>query len=299
MSRSSAASGDGVQSRRGVFPSADDLNFLLTNCIPRAAATHLMGWYSRVESRLLCRLSLAVWRMFADLDLSDAETREFDSVHACFTRRLRPGARPVDQRPDILVSPCDGIVGACRPVCGTRVYQAKGFPYELADLLGEAGDAERFVDGCFVTLRLTSAMYHRFHAPADARVRQIRYISGDTWNVNPIALARIERLFCRNERAVIELALADGDWPILLVPVAAILVASIRLHCADVRFHLRYRGPNLIPADSVVARGQEMGWFEHGSTILLFLPPGFRCFEGIVPGYRIRMGEPLACLPRS
>jgi phosphatidylserine decarboxylase len=91
-------------------------------------------------------------------------------------------------------------------------------------------------------------MYHRFHAPHDGTVEHVSYLSGDTWNVNPIALKRVERLFCRNERAVIRLRLANGT-PLALVPVAAILVASIRLHFLNVLLHLRYGlGPTRCPA---------------------------------------------------
>ncbi len=275
----------------------EDLNFLLTNRIPRRLATHLMGWYSRIESPLLCRLSIALWRLFTDLDLSEAREQRFGSLQQCFTRALKPGARPVVQHPDLIVSPCDAIVGACGRLDGTTVLQAKGLPYSLDELLGDAQLAGRYRNGCYVTLRLTSSMYHRFHAPDDGWIDRVSYVSGDTWNVNPIALARIERLFCRNERAVIRLRVGGGRWPILLVPVAAILVASIRLHCVDVRLHLRYRGPNDIPCRAMVSRGEELGWFEHGSTILLFAPAGFRLCESVLENGRIRMGEALMRIP--
>jgi phosphatidylserine decarboxylase len=270
----------------------EDINFLLTNRVPRRALTRFMGWFSRLESPLLTRLSIAAWKLFTDLDLSDAEDTRYRSLHDCFTRRLRAGARTVDPDPGVLSSPCDAIVGACGPVDGTEVIQAKGFPYAVADLLGNARLAETFADGTYVTLRLTSGMYHRFHAPGDGRVERVTYISGDTWNVNPIALKRVERLFCKNERAVLETRLGDGS-PLLMVPVAAILVASIRLTFLDVLLHLRYRGPNVIPCAASFAKGDEMGWFEHGSTIIVFAPRGFTLCPGIAEGGRIRMGEAL------
>jgi phosphatidylserine decarboxylase len=271
----------------------EDLNFLLTNRVPRIALTHAMGWYSRLPSPLLARLSIALWRLFTDLDLSDAREQRFASLHDCFTRALRDGARPVDPRDDILASPCDAIVGACGTVEGLQVFQAKGFPYTLGDLFGPTQDTAPFRDGVYVTLRLTSAMYHRFHAPAELAVEHVTYLSGDTWNVNPIALARIERLFCRNERAVIRARLAKGGHPIALVPVAAILVASIRLHFLDVLLHLGRRGPNEMPCAARLAKGEEMGWFEHGSTIIVFAPRGFALCEGIETGARLRAGQAL------
>ncbi|WP_101048994.1 archaetidylserine decarboxylase [Macromonas nakdongensis] len=271
----------------------EDLNFLLTNRIPRHALTRLVGRYSRIRSRWLTRLSIAIWSLFTDLDLSEAAQQEFDSLHACFTRALRPGARPYDPNPDVLASPCDAIVGECGAVQGQQVWQAKGFPYTLADLMGSAELAAQHADGRYVTLRLTSNMYHRFHAPHDLVVDRVTYISGDTWNVNPIALKRVERLFCKNERAVIETRLAADGTRLTLVPVAAVLVASIRLYWLDVLLHLKYRGPNVIPCHAPMHKGQEMGWFEHGSTIIVFVPPGWQLAAGLASGQRLRAGQAL------
>ena len=177
------------------------------------------------------------------------------------------------------------------------MFQAKGFPYRLADLFGDEAAAQAYADGCYVTLRLRSDMYHRFHAPHDGRIEQVTHHRGDTWNVNPIALKRVERLYCRNERATIRLRLDAGGHVLTLVPVAAILVASLRLHCIDLRLHLGYRGPQHIDCDARVVKGQELGWFEHGSTIIVFAPPGFTLCPGIEPGATVRMGQRLMHLP--
>jgi phosphatidylserine decarboxylase len=270
----------------------EDLNFLLTNRIPRQAATRFMGWFSKIRNPWVCRASIALWRCFTPLDLSDARQQHFASLHDCFTRELKPGARTVDMRPQVMASPCDAIVGACGTVTEGSVLQAKGFPYRLQDLFGSADAAAVFEGGSYVTLRLTSSMYHRFHAPHDGRVEHVTYLSGDTWNVNPIALRRVRNLFCRNERALIRMRLDDG-MPVALVAVAAVLVASIRLHWLDVLLHLRWRGPNEMPCDHAVTKGQELGWFEHGSTIIVFAPKGMRLAEGIANGRPLRMGQAL------
>jgi phosphatidylserine decarboxylase len=274
----------------------EDLNFLLTNRLPRRWLTLFVGWLSRVEQPLVREGCLALWRLFSDLDLSEARTTRFRSLHECFTRQLKEGARPVDVDPAVLVSPCDGIVGAMGQVAAGSVFQAKGFPYRLIDLLGDETLARAYAEGSFVTLRLRASMYHRFHAPYDCRVEEVTYVSGDTWNVNPIALKRVERLFCKNERAIIRCRLPGGQL-ITLVPVAAILVASIRLHCVDVLLHLRYRGPNALPCDASLRKGEEMGWFQHGSTIIAFAPPGVAFAPGVTPNGLIRMGQPLLTLP--
>jgi phosphatidylserine decarboxylase len=274
----------------------EDLNFLLTNRIPRRLATLFVGWFSKIEQPLVRDTSIGLWRLFSGLDLSEAKTTRFRSMHECFIRELKERARPVDPDPNVLVSPCDAIVGACGTIAGTELYQIKGFPYSLSDLLCDTEPAQTHRNGRFITLRLTSAMYHRFHAPYDCRVRCVTYISGDTWNVNPVALKRVEKLFCRNERAVIETTLTGGQ-PVTLVPVAAVLVASIRLHFLDVLLHLRHRGPNIMRCDANLRKGEEMGWFEHGSTIIMFAPDGFSLSEGVTEGATIRMGQPLMRLP--
>ena len=274
----------------------EDLNFLLTNRVPRIALTRFMGWFSKIRNPLLARLSIGTWRLFTDLDLSDARQQRFASLHDCFTRELVPGARVFDADPAVIDSPCDAIVGACGSLEGLGALQAKGSPYSMVELLGSEALAERYRDGMYVTLRLTSAMYHRFHAPDRGRLRHVTYLSGDAWNVNPIALKRVERLFCRNERAVLQTEL-EGGHQVTLVAVAAILVASVRLHALDVLMHLRYRGPNEMACDASFERGDELGWFEHGSTIIVLAPRGFELCEGIATGVRLRAGMRLMKRP--
>lgn len=141
-------------------------------------------------------------------------------------------------------------MGACGVVAHGSLLQAKGFPYAMADLFGRADRAAPVEGGTYVTLRLTSSMHHRFHAPADGT-------------------------------------------PMALVPVAAILVASIRLHFLDVLLHLRWPGPNEMPCNARVLKGEELGWFEHGSTIIVLVPPGFVLAAGIQPGQHLSQGQAL------
>ncbi len=271
----------------------EDINFLLTNRIPRRLLTRFMGWFSQIEQPLVRDASIGSWRFFSDLDLSEAKKARFSSMHDCFIRELKDGARPVDADPSILVSPCDAIVGASGQIAGTELFQIKGMPYALQDLLPDPELVNAHRDGRYVTLRLTSSMYHRFHAPHDCRVEQVTYISGDTWNVNPIALKRIEKLFCKNERAVLRTRLTATGQPVTLVPVAAVLVASIRLHFLDTLLRQGYPGPNVMTCDTAFRKGNEMGWFQHGSTIVVFAPGEFSLCDHVTEGASIRMGQPL------
>jgi phosphatidylserine decarboxylase len=272
----------------------EDINFLLTNRIPRRLLTRFIGWFSQIEQPLVRDASIGIWRMFSDLDLGEAKKTEFKSMHDCFVRELRDGARPVDADPTVLVSPCDAIVGACGQIAGTELFQIKGMPYSLKDLLPDPELVETHRNGRYVTLRLTSSMYHRFHAPHDCQIEQVTYITGDTWNVNPIALKRIEKLFCKNERAVLRTRLNATGQLVTLVPVAAVLVASIRLHFLDT---LLRDSPNITACDAAFRKGEEIGWFQHGSTIVLFAPGDFKLCDQVREGATIRMGQPLMRIP--
>lgn len=278
----------------------EQINFLLTNHIPRRWATLFVGWLSRLENPIVTRLAMAVWQAFAGkIDTTETKKRRFKSLHDCFIRELRPDARPIHGGAGIAVSPCDGIVGAHGTIDGQSIFQVKGSTYTLSELLCDDELVKCYENGQFVTLRLTSTMYHRFHSPCDCRIDTVNYIAGDTWNVNPTALKRIDGLFCKNERAVIELVPKRPMPRIALIPVAAILVAGIKLHFVDDVLDLRYGGPNRLECDARVQRGEELGYFQHGSTIIVLAERPFRLVPDLREGEIIRMGEPLLDITRG
>jgi phosphatidylserine decarboxylase len=280
-----------VKSRLLQILHQDDVNFLVTNRLPRRSLSRFLGWFSRIEQPLVRDVSIGLWRYFSGLDLNEADSAEFRSMHDCFTRRLKAGARPIDTAANVLVSPCDAIVGAHGRISGTELYQVKGRSYALAELLCDQRLVESHRDGCYVTLRLTSAMYHRFHAPHDCRIERVGYIAGDSWNVNPAALQRVDKLYCKNERAVLHAKLATGD-AISLVPVGAILVSGIRLNFFDLE-RLKSEGGGTVSCNVEFRKGEELGWFEHGSTIIVFAPGGFSLCDNIQNGAMIRVGQKL------
>lgn len=270
----------------------EGLNFMLTNRLPRVALTRFMGRFSKVRQPLVRDASIALFRFFGDLDLSEAKQQHFDSLHDCFVRELKEGARPFDADLRVICSPSDGIVGGHGRIEGDELLQIKGMPYSLTELLGSKVLAEQHRGGTYLTLRLRASMYHRFHAPTDCRVTRVTHIQGDMWNVNPIALKRVPSLYCRNDRAVIEAELPSGQ-ALTMVPVGAILVASVRLHFLDLNLHHDYRGEQVLACDAPLKRGQEMGWFEHGSTIVVLAPKGVEIVQGLTTGTEVRAGQAL------
>lgn len=276
------------------FTQSEKLNFLLTNRIPKRFLTLLMGKYSNIENRYLTRFSIKIWKLFAnDLDLSEAKEQSFKSLQACFIRELKEGLRPIEKGGNIVTSPCDAMVGAFGKIKQGRVYQAKGFPYSLEELVHDRELVSHLEGGCYVTLRLKSSMYHRFHAPVDCDVSEVNYISGDTWNVNPIAIKRIEKLYCKNERAVVELRTKKAEQNLVIVPLAAILVASMKFHCLDNTLGLQYKGANKLACSASYQKGDQMGYFQHGSTIILLAPSSYQLCHSIKLGDRIDMGQAL------
>ena len=272
----------------------EQINFLLTNRIPRRWLTQFVGWYSKIENPTLAKISIAIWQLFSeDLKLEEAKKSTFTSLQDCFIRELKSGLRPIAPQADIVTSPCDAIVGAFGELDGLELIQAKGFPYQISELIPDYILNNKYRNGKFITLRLKSSMYHRFHAPTDCEVNKVTYISGDTWNVNPITLKKIERLFCKNERAIIELKTKNEHSSITLVPVAAVLVACMKFNFLEDYLDLKYQGPNQINCQAKFTKGDEMGYFQHGSTIILFASANYQFCPKIAEGQRINLGQAL------
>jgi len=272
----------------------ENINFLLTNRIPRRYVTLFMGWFSRIEFFPVKFLSIKIWKLFAhDLDLNEAKKTSFTSMHDCFIRELKAGARTIHPAENIISSPCDAIIGSFGKINDTQLFQAKGFPYTLDDLLPRQDLVDKYRNGLYVTLRLKSTMYHRFHAPYAGSISEINYISGDTWNVNPIALKRVEKLYCKNERAVLDIKLDNINANLTLVPVAAIMVASLRFKFLAETLDLKYKGPNRISCNVSFNKGEELGYFQHGSTIIVFASNNLKFCDNIILGQGIKMGEAL------
>lgn len=271
---------------------ADRLNFALTNLPPRRSWSRLMGRLSQIENRTLTRVALWVWNRFDPLELSDSPPTDYKSIRECFIRPLKQGVRPVDPNPNVLTSPCDGVVGAFGRVMAGQLFQIKGKTYRLDELIGASHGEQSWLDGNFMTIRIKSNMYHRFHAPANGELIRARYFAGDAYNVNPPALRQVDRLFCKNERACLTYQLNKQE-AIALIPIAAIWVAGIRLHALCGQNWMNDEQVTVCEPAAPYHKGQEMGWFEHGSTIVVLTPPNWQPSDGIKEGDRLWMGQAL------
>lgn len=273
----------------------ETLNFALTNRFPRLLVSRLMGVISRWQHPFFVQPALWLWQNLADLNLHEAEKSSFDSLGDCFTRALKQGARPIDPDADF-VSPCDGILGASGLIEQGTLLQIKGMPYHLSELLLDAQEAAVLEGFRYLTVRITASMYHRLHSPCDLQVSSIQWITGDCWNVNPIALKRVQKLFCRNHRAILRTQNQQGETCVI-VPVAAVLVGALRLHALGQVVNQNTapfkRLAKDIPGPIAPHQGQELGWFEHGSTVVMLVPAHYRLAEGLAEGSALKAGQKL------
>lgn len=260
---------------------------LLTGLV-RAAA----HWQWRPWAQGLIRWFVRTYRV----DMSEAATSEpsdYPDFNSFFTRALRPGAREWDKNPGAICSPVDGIVSRTGLFENGRLIQAKGMDYELAELLGDEALAGRFRDGAYATLYLSPSHYHRVHVPLDAKLRSTRYLPGRLYSVAPFTVQGVPRLFCRNERLV---CIFDTPLGVMAqVLVGAMLVAGIETVWHGPYGHPRRgRYETFEPDQVVLARGEEMGRFNMGSTVILaFERERVVWRDGLVPGDPVFLGQRL------
>ena len=271
----------------------------LQHLLPHHALSRGLGAFGNTSLPWLKRLLIDGFSKAYGVDLSESavqDAADFRCFNDFFTRRLRPGARPISQAPECIVSPADGVVsqaGAIREGC---LLQAKGHRYAVVDLLGDAEFAARFANGRFVTVYLAPHNYHRVHAPSAAELVSSTAIPGRLFSVNAVTERHIAGLFARNERLVLRLQAAFGEFALVLV--GAMIVASIEVAWADGPVS-PYRRQQTQAADGVsFRRGDEIGAFLIGSTVIV-LWPGEKVDLGVEAGATVKMGAPIARLKAS
>ncbi len=246
-------------------------------------------------TRLFTRWFIRHYRVRLDEAARDS-IGEYTSFADFFTRGLCAGARSWPSESIALGSPVDGVVSQLDRITDERLIQAKGIEYPLADLL--RGDPARYLGGSFATLYLRPQDYHRVHMPTDARLTGIRHIPGRLWPVRPWAVSTVPGLFARNERVVLEFEGQAGPWAMVLV--GAMMVGSMEtVVTGPIR---RGRGQpsrwNLESTACEFRRGDEIGRFNFGSTVILVFGPGQVAWnrERLEAGREIRLGQPLGHL---
>lgn len=260
---------------------------------PGPVYSALVGLTAR--RRLPVPLRSAAYRAFAravgaDLDEAELDLRAYSSLGDLFARRLRPGVRPVDPALDAIICPCDGVLAARGTAVDGALVQAKGKNYELDELLVDRELSEKLTGGEYATIYLSPRDYHRVHTPVDARLVRYDYIPGALWPVNPLVASRRDRLLSRNERVVITLD-AGRLGMMALVMVGAAGVGNIALEYAPESVTWRAAGERRrVEVDRVIERGDELGAFRLGSTVVMVFQPGRIQLAGEV-GTMLRFGE--------
>jgi len=262
--------------------------------------SHLVGRCARVRRpRALVRLMLRSFVHHYRVDMSEADRplTAYSSLLEIFTRRLRPGARTIDDDPQAVLSPVDGRLLAHGEAAQETVLQIKGRPYSLSELLGDREAARPFAGGLYFSIFLSPRDYHRVHCPVDGVLTRVRYLPGALFPVNATALRLRPRLLCRNERLVFQIATSRGE--VALVAVGATAVGRIASDVTSLATNSARSGPSheaLAPPLPLV-RGDELCLFEYGSTVVLLIQGG-RAAEGLV-GPPVRVGERIACWIRA
>lgn len=216
----------------------------------------------------------------------------YDCLEAVFVRYLRPGARPIDPSPEVIVSPVDGTIGASGTVKQGMLLQVKGRSYSLDELLGTTGQAQRFEGGSFLNIYLSPKDYHRIHAPYPGHITQATLIPGGLLPVFAESVSRVDKLFARNERIISYLESPAGT--LVVAKIGATLVGRITLaydpNIASNQARGRRQDLSYAPAIAF-EKGQEMASFELGSTVVLVSDSPNLRFDAFAEGTPIRLGQ--------
>ncbi|MFT7618703.1 MAG: phosphatidylserine decarboxylase [Planctomycetota bacterium] len=282
--------------RQNLLIMSDTLALRALRFLPRNLISRAFGWIARRERpRFFVRPFMNWFSNRFGIDLTEAEKTmaEYPSLLALFTRRLKPGVRPIDEAPEILISPVDAAVGAFGKIDAGKLVQAKGLEYTVAALLGDDEEAAKYVHGSFLTLYLSPKDYHRIHTPREGQVTRTIYEPGTLWPVNRAAVLNVPSLFAVNERVTTFLDAPDGEIAVSMV--GATNVGSIALaydplvsNCGGPRRDIDHRDQQI-----QVERGGDLGVFQLGSTVVLLIAnPDFE-LNRFEPGQSVRLGTPI------
>jgi phosphatidylserine decarboxylase len=270
--------------------------FEIIQRMPRERITRFVGKLTDAAvPEAIERLAVGIYSKAYDVDLTGCVVpKRWGSFDAFFTRSLEPGARPLEGDAETFVSPCDGRIEVSRTVDASGTWRVKGSDLHVAELLGSEEDAARYVGGEGVVIYLSPRDYHRVHVPCAAKLTRIVSLAGELYPVNEMGLANVPKLFAVNRRVVFHLDASEaGFGQIALVMVAALVVGRISasaVDSADVPV-----GEHRFTTPQAYERGDELGIFHLGSTVVLFTEKGaVSGFDGFSAGQKVRMGEAMA-----
>ncbi len=271
-----------------------DGRFFITamGLVPKKSLSRTVRSLAQVRSSMAVRRFAA--RYGAKIDEAEKPIEDYASILDFFTRKLKPGLRPLDPDPDALLCPVDGAMAMAGKIDSGRLIQAKGRDYTLAELLGDADRAAHYEGGTFATLYLSPKDYHRVHSPASGQIVGSTYLPGALYPVNPAAVAHVDRLFSTNERVVVHIE-TERFGRIEYVMVGATCVGHMTLaYDPDIVTNVGPATANTKRYDppKPTERGGELGMFQMGSTVILILEPGVE-LESIDFGAPLRMGTRL------
>lgn len=282
----------------------DKLKIALQYLLPKHLLSRLVGKLASAEMGAITTAAIKGFIKKYQVNMSEAadpRPESYRSFNDFFTRPLKSGARPLHEQNNALIHPVDGAISQLGPIKEGRIFQAKGHDYSSLALLGnQSDDAERFIDGDFATIYLAPKDYHRIHMPIEGTLSKMTYVPGELFSVNPLTAENVPGLFARNERVVAIFETAIG--PIAMVLVGATIVASIETVWAGTvtpptgKDVFTWDYPTSGPDAITLAKGDEMGRFKLGSTVvMLFEKEAIEHFaENLAPKVVTRMGEHFA-----
>ncbi|OGB02202.1 MAG: phosphatidylserine decarboxylase [Burkholderiales bacterium RIFCSPLOWO2_12_FULL_64_99] len=277
---------------------SDRLFVLSQYVLPKQALTALAGVGASARGGALTTRFIRWFVGRYGVNMAEAANPDIGSYptfNEFFSRALKPGARPLADAD--LISPVDGAISQFGPIRRDQIFQAKGHDYSTTTLVGgDAQLAQRFDDGHFATLYLSPKDYHRIHMPCDGRLTRMIYVPGDLFSVNPATARGVPGLFARNERVVCVFESEQG--PFVLTLVGATIVGSMATVWHGVVNPPRSKQVREWRYDDqqiAFKKGEEMGRFLLGSTVVMLFPKGDMRFNPAWgPSGAIRMGEAMA-----
>ena len=266
--------------------------------LPQHFLSRIVYALMRSEVRWVKNLLIALISRIAGINYEEAlspDPTDYVSFNAWFTRALKPGARVFDPDPQAFLSPCDGRISETGPLEENRILQAKGKDYSLQDLLANDPVCEELVGGYFSTIYLSPRDYHRIHMPIGGRLQRMIHVPGRLFSVAPYTVRQVPRLFARNERVISIFDTEHG--PLVMVLVGAMLVSSTETVWAGEVTPTKNKEVTIkeYPDEEItLAKGEEMGRFNMGSTVILLMPPGaLRSLESLGAGDAVKLGQKL------